>query len=269
MKISVADFRCFHDAQDIEVRPINILVGENSAGKSSFLAAVRFVLDLFRDDTKASFNKDPFYLGSFDQIAHFRGGRFGRAKEFSFGFSDSLDKEFIRRRYRIAERPLEEELPDQFSTKVSFTNNRSQPAISQLQFSAGNYSFDAAMSDLTKLTIRAPGEHFELPSNRRLRDNDPLIYDLSSVDFALRDFRFASPRSETLSDKQLNQVQLIHDIYLSTRRVFPRDVYASAPVRSKPARTYNPGESNGFAFGVGNGPQLLRLRRHCADNIFR
>src|SRR6185437_15158839 len=92
MELSINDFRCFHHAADIPFRPINLLVGENSSGKSSLLAAIRFIHDLFgRDEQKASFNKDPFYLGSYEQIAHFRGGRFGRAKEFAFRLKGEID----------------------------------------------------------------------------------------------------------------------------------------------------------------------------------
>ncbi|MCG2668749.1 AAA family ATPase [Bradyrhizobium sp. GCM10023182] len=143
MKLSISDFRCFHEVKNIEFRPINILVGENSAGKSSFLAAIRFLFDLFRDDAKPSFNKDPFFLGSYDQIAHFRGGRFGRAKEFSFSYSGTLNREFLRRHPVIKEMSASTE--DRFSTRVSFTNNRSQPAVSSIQFQSGLFGLNVTL----------------------------------------------------------------------------------------------------------------------------
>lgn len=74
MEISIKDFRCFHSVDSIPVRPVNILVGENSSGKTTLLAAVRFMLDFINGTEDASFNKDPFFLGSYEQIAHYRGG---------------------------------------------------------------------------------------------------------------------------------------------------------------------------------------------------
>ena len=40
------DYRCFHGYQEIPLAPLTILVGENSTGKSSVLAAVRISHDL-------------------------------------------------------------------------------------------------------------------------------------------------------------------------------------------------------------------------------
>ena len=66
------------------------------AGKGSFLACLRFLLDAAKG-TKASFNKSPFFLGSFEQVAHVRGGAGGRAKEFSFELDVPFDRNAMRR----------------------------------------------------------------------------------------------------------------------------------------------------------------------------
>ncbi|NPV22382.1 AAA family ATPase [Bradyrhizobium aeschynomenes] len=242
MKISVADFRCFHEATDIDVRPINILVGENSAGKSSYLAAVRFLLDLLKDDTKASFNKDPFYLGSYDQIAHFRGGRFGRAKEFAFNFSENIDPNLLKRRAALLNRQATA-LASSFSTEIKFVNDRSQPAISHVQFRLGGFGIDLQLRDTPRAVVHTPKRRIELPVGRALRINDPLVYDLSAIEYLLRDLRL-SQRKGDFSEEDVDDVFFVYDLYEMSKRALPRDVYASAPVRSKPARTYNPGESN-------------------------
>jgi AAA ATPase domain len=143
-KVSLQDFRCFHQVSEIPLRPINILVGENGTGKSSFLAAVRFLLELTQRTTKASFNKDPFFLGSYEQIAHYRGGRFGRAKTFSFTMRGAIDKEFVLRRVRPFVRDQQNipaRLPDEFEIRFTFHNNRSQPAIYKVDFEAGLFAF--------------------------------------------------------------------------------------------------------------------------------
>ena len=40
------DFRCFSGRHEVPIRPLTLLVGENSTGKTSFLAAVRAAHDL-------------------------------------------------------------------------------------------------------------------------------------------------------------------------------------------------------------------------------
>src|SRR5215467_9927076 len=216
MQISIKDFRCFHQTE-IDIRPINILVGENSSGKTSLLAAVRFLLDLFHSDAKASFNKDPFYLGSYEQIAHFRGGRFGRAKEFSFCIKGTSDREPILRRL-IANRRLSEgasareattELPEDFELSVCFYNNRSQPAISNLSFKAGQFSYSAQLKDNTLIEFSTPGHNFTLPDRKIARALDPFIYDLSSVDFLLREIRFLPSEKGELDKNKIEQSAII------------------------------------------------------------
>ena len=39
------DFRCFAGRHEVPIRPLTLLVGENSTGKTSFLAGVRAALD--------------------------------------------------------------------------------------------------------------------------------------------------------------------------------------------------------------------------------
>ena len=81
-ELGFSDFRGFHQQTPVPIRPITILVGENSSGKSSFLAGLKYVRDFFQMSGEPSFNGDPFQLGTFEQIAHNRGGRAGRAREF-------------------------------------------------------------------------------------------------------------------------------------------------------------------------------------------
>ena len=84
--IILEDFRCFAGRHEVPLRPLTLLVGENSTGKTSFLAAVRAIFLLWREG-KADFNYAPFQLGTFNEIANFRGGKSGRGAAFHLGFS--------------------------------------------------------------------------------------------------------------------------------------------------------------------------------------
>ena len=82
----VENYRCFRERQTARLAPLTLLVGDNSTGKTSFLAMARSLLDIF-EGRPADFNAAPFDLGDFGDIAHDR-GRGGRADDFVAGFSD-------------------------------------------------------------------------------------------------------------------------------------------------------------------------------------
>ena len=89
-RIRLSNFRCFaEDTPSVEVLPITFLVGENSAGKTSFLAATRILLESFTPGSLNPFNRDPYHLGGFEQIAHYRGGPVGRAGKFCLELTTS------------------------------------------------------------------------------------------------------------------------------------------------------------------------------------
>ena len=101
--ITLENFRCFRERQTARLAPLTLLVGENSTGKTSFLAMLRILAQLERGSTSADFKEPPYDLGSFDEIAHNRGGRAGRANEFTVGFENedrSDRRESVSGRFR-------------------------------------------------------------------------------------------------------------------------------------------------------------------------
>ena len=91
-EIRLRDFRCFHERQTARLAPLTLLVGENSTGKTSFLAAVQAVWDAAYGSGAPDFRKAPFDLGAFPEIVHRRGGRANSANSFVIGFTE-LDSE--------------------------------------------------------------------------------------------------------------------------------------------------------------------------------
>jgi hypothetical protein len=84
-ELRVEGVRCFREEQRIPIRPVTLLVGENSAGKSTVLALVRAAWDVAFGATEPDFNEQPFDLGGFDAIAHHQAGRTKRVQEFKIG----------------------------------------------------------------------------------------------------------------------------------------------------------------------------------------
>ena len=71
----------------VPVQPLTLLVGENSTGKTSSWRRCRRSATSIQHEEKPDFNRAPFQLGAFNEIANYRGGKAGRAKFFSLGVS--------------------------------------------------------------------------------------------------------------------------------------------------------------------------------------
>ena len=68
--ITMENFRCFRERQTVRLAPLTLLVGENSTGKTSFLALVRALAEAVSGLSPPDFEQAPFDLGSFDDIVH-------------------------------------------------------------------------------------------------------------------------------------------------------------------------------------------------------
>ena len=75
MEVRFTNFRCFKDTGSLKLKKLTFLVGENSSGKTSFLAGVNHVSKLISGeesvDGNIGPNAPPFNLGGFKDIVHF------------------------------------------------------------------------------------------------------------------------------------------------------------------------------------------------------
>ena len=87
-ELRLRDFRCFREQQTGRLAPLTLLVGENSTGKTSFLAAVRAMLEVGSSHRDPDFRAPPYDLGSFHEIAYRQApsGNRGGADSFGLGF---------------------------------------------------------------------------------------------------------------------------------------------------------------------------------------
>lgn len=247
-KVQFTDFRCFGQGAPVELRPITLLVGENSAGKTSFLAGLRFMLQSFSQQARNPFNSDPYFLGGFDQIAHYKGGRGGRAK--SFGLSIFLPPS-------INGRSRTQNSGHDLIHHFSFTKGAPQPELQTYQFSAGGTEVTLSLEDSTpELTItqqedrrtrvKIPLEH--TPPISLLRESVSYVsYLMDDLDFRWGRGRRHAPPSQ--ADLMPEMTTLSPEIFESlipafrnSLRTLSQDVFASAPVRTQPLRTYTPSE---------------------------
>ena len=73
--VTLQNFRCFRDQQVARLAPLTLLVGENSTGKTSFMAMIRVLWDIMFQNQIPNFKEAPYDLGSFDEIARHLQGR--------------------------------------------------------------------------------------------------------------------------------------------------------------------------------------------------
>lgn len=99
MNVILENFRSFAGRHEIELRPLTILTGENSTGKTSFLAALSLIFDPESFPLKPKFNQEPYALGGYDTIATSQSGTRANAYSFSLGFESETGDESVLAEY--------------------------------------------------------------------------------------------------------------------------------------------------------------------------
>lgn len=234
--IYLKDVRCFGEPRSVPIAPLTILVGENSTGKSSFLALVRIAVEVMQGNPLPNFNSDPFFLGAYDQVAHYRGGRGGRAKSFEIGIDAEMPP---------PPRRLNIENPASVATWSSeFVKRGSQPGIAQLLFECGPYSFRMkyGRDSIDSMHVTTPSTQETIPGNKlRMRFGEDTTFDTRYLSFLL--FQIAESRhSERKNEPESEELRILHNLIMTSSRAARTRPYAIAPVRTKPERTYNPVE---------------------------
>ena len=234
-EMTLENYRCFGARQHARLAPLTLLVGENSTGKTSFLALIRALEFIASGYRIPDFKEEPYDLGSFDEIAHVRSGRGDRARTFQAGFSSKV----MRRRGP--------------STTLSFTfaEKGTAPAPIGRYISRGrawiNESFQANRTYTLKVGTSRGQWRIEFKDKAispYFIDDDVLIppsfYILRrNLRENRRDDINASPihDSPDIRVEDYKNLEQLVRFPMGFRRSLP---YASAPVRSKPRRTYDP-----------------------------
>src|ERR1700731_2025083 len=125
MELYLENVRCFCGSHNIPIRPLTLLVLENSSGKSTFLAMLSRVAQPDFPSMRPSFNIAPFDLGNFDSIATFKRGPYPAVDTFSVGFKQDI-------------------LTTKLSLVATYENFRGQPRLSKFVSSgdAGTMRFE-------------------------------------------------------------------------------------------------------------------------------
>jgi predicted ATPase len=226
--------RCFHDLHICPIKPITLLVGENSTGKTTFLALTRIAWDIIEGNLdKDLFNEEPFLLGSYDQVASFRGGRAGRNRAFTVGMQFGIN--------------LDSDQTVLFANNVKITSRfvqqGSESRLEEWLFKCGKFCLTARRSiEETHFDINIETQRGsqKLPNLLPNQVNVRLINELRSL--FLKDSRDEENESEAQKNAiiTLYEAIVLQSLYSQIYRSLGERPYAFAPIRTKPLRTYDP-----------------------------
>ena len=252
-RITLKNYRCFRQEQSARLAPLTLLVGDNSTGKTSFLAMIRALWDVAAGFRIPDFKEEPYDLGSFDDIVHYRGPRTEREETFEARFHaathrddpegiESNDYRFhvefgkywtapvptrIRRSYSVSEAWAEEVLgEDNVYIAKAGTNRGSWKTSPHHETLLGLDSSPPTLNLISQGALRVLVEALVTKG-----DNGHI----ESIDGSAN----ISP----------NDIDLIQEAIYAFQRSARKRPFASAPVRSKPRRTYDPSRTTPDAEG--------------------
>ncbi len=237
--ISLKNFRCFHDEQEARLAPLTLLVGDNSTGKTSLMAMIRVLCEVAYSDRIPNFKEEPYDLGGFDDIVHYRGPRGGRTDSFKAGFEtkpnhsrgSSFRFSVVFKRGEGGPIPVRRHL---LRNGIWFEENQEKKEFLEFRIGTSRGSWKFAL----------PARYASSSSNLSV---------MWPFGFALRYYRYRDDNglrctplkgSPEFTEQDLNEARKVVAGSVSSvyRPHFLRVPYASAPVRSKPRRTYDPAQ---------------------------
>lgn len=244
LSVRLQDFKCFRDTGEIHIKPITFLVGENSSGKTSFLAALRLSLECFTSAANNPFNREPYFLGGFDQIAHASVG--GRRRASSFCLSLTHNSPPSRGRNSLhGVRRINTTGDATNSHILRFGKGSPQPHLVAYSFRHNDLEAEFDLNGdhveckIGGVAFKRKRELFLTPA-AMIRENP------SFLRYIFDEFIHANASRSAVQPPQkpdnMDALLKLAEGFRSARMSLGQRVFASAPVRSEPLRTYNPSE---------------------------
>ena len=240
-EIRLKDYRCFRKDQTVRLAPLTLLVGENSTGKTSFLAMLRALWDLAFGYRIPDFREDPYDLGSFDEIAHYRGGRGGRAERFFAEFSATVpDTRSVARQFSSRK----------FGAIFGKVGTTPYPIERRFGFEGIRIEESFERDDTYVLRVKTAKGSWEKRLDRDIAERliiddrmmpPPLsLYERTQIAGGDQDDEFGFRPLDGAPAFGHNDYELLREIPWYDLSNFRMRPFAGAPVRSKPRRPYDP-----------------------------
>ena len=224
-ELLLEDVRCFRGEQRARLRPITLLVGENSTGKTTLLGCYATLHGMFSTrfgGYRADFNREPFSLGSFRDIARPRRNRPGAARRFKIGFGV----------------PKRGDGAPSYELIATFAERGSQPALTSWRygFSAGGF-----------LEIRQGGDNRTAVAIEGYETEIGLPFERTDLRFLLSHLGEVGSSRYPCLEPVVDFVRTVAEMKTRDRHSMSSfllpdcpPVVPVAPLRATPRRTYDP-----------------------------
>ncbi len=227
MQIILRQVRSFIALQRIPIRPLTILVGENSAGKTTFLSIVSCIYDTSRFPTHPGFNEPPYNLGTFDTIATSKNASIDESQTFSIGLSTSESAE------------------DPGEVVATYGTRFGDVRLTQLDMKKGGDAVELNLSadELSgKLHLSNLGVELSQPIHfQQTIDSERALSGTSALQQQVRQAIFNQLTRSNLDKPALNKAFIVsaRAELVMQATLPPHNCLSFAPIRSKPKRTYD------------------------------
>ena len=241
-RITLENYRCFRERQSARLAPLTLLVGENSTGKTSFMAMVRALWDVAYSSRIPDFKEQPYDLGSFNDIAHYRGAKAIRANEIRASFDSYAPYPRAKKTKGNLNKfcvGFQERKTDPVPVMRSLSNKKRGIRIEHRGWTGESHN----------VHFSTPNGNWEWRSEENygnwLGDDNSIRPLWSFIRNAQRHSQFEIISGKGLpSEKDFESLQtLMHRMPYVSSMLSKSDKfrpYSSAPIRSKPHRTYHP-----------------------------
>ncbi|MDE0100839.1 MAG: AAA family ATPase [Bryobacterales bacterium] len=264
--LHLENMRCFSRRQGGRIGRITLLTGENSSGKSTFLAARYLVSNLLHGDF-LNFNSEPFFLGSFGDIITTTSEMPTVQVGFTIEASGRLQANFNERTLNL----IGDSDSGHILYKVlsKFKDIHGEPILELLdvQIGACAVHFDLSLDQVPTVTLSYGSETIDITSSAsfpaKSKDISSAFKGLmfvlnTSTLFALKLTDTESSESDFSQDFSAALNAGLMRIYVELSGGL---LHAYAPFRSIPKRTYDPFQIRQDPQGRHVPMKLARLQR--------
>ena len=222
--VTLENYRCFRERQTARLAPLTLLVGENSAGKTSFLALLRALWDVAVYERVPDFRSPPYELGSFSDIVYSDSTNSAMPSSFRAELEDMI--------------PEFQGAPIGFG--ADFEDRGGIPYPVRRRFSSEDDWFEVESG-----TGEASAIHFGVGARCVWTGRDDSWRvgsgDLTPVDSVIAHAALEGRRDDKLPNKKIAQrLTRMGNILRAWRASKEAGIFSGAPIRSRPKRTYDP-----------------------------
>ena len=227
VKFSIEGVRCFADRQELRIRPLTFLVGENSTGKTTSLGCFQALSNCLTGKRGVDFNLSPYEMGNFENII----GTKSRNDTFKLGFTFKTKSDEVEHIVEFAGKedsvdPIVKQLITKFSDGqiIIAIDSKNDHSGRDTEDQHVKFSVDA---DTKTNTYRVNFGGVDLPL--------PILFTI------IKDLLKEKPDDNVSSLKRYLEKKLdsasVSWLQPSSPSLF---ALSTAPVRSRPKRTHDP-----------------------------